>query len=60
MECTFLTNLALSVAAVQAGKLFPALTDDAIEQAPGSEFDQAVITTWGHRRGEGMALVERA
>jgi len=59
MECTFVTNLALSVAAVQAGKLFPALTDDAVEQASASEFDQAVITTWGHRRGEGLALVER-
>jgi 3-oxoacyl-[acyl-carrier-protein] synthase II len=59
VECTFVTNLALSVAAVQAGKLFPALTDDPVEQAPASEFDQAVITTWGHRRGEGLALVER-
>lgn len=59
IECSFLTGLALSVAAVRAGKLFPALTDDAVEQAPAADFDQAVVTTWGHRRGEGMALVER-
>lgn len=59
MECTFLTNLVLSIAALEHGKLFPALTGDAIEQAPGAPFDQVAITTWGHRRGEGLALVER-
>ena len=59
MECAFLANLVLATRAVQDGKLFPALTDDAVEAAPEAPFDQAVVTTWGHRRGEGMALVER-
>ena len=59
IECSFLTNLVLATKAVQAGKLFPALTDDAVEAAPAADVTQAVVTTWGHRRGEGMALVER-
>ncbi|MFA5121822.1 beta-ketoacyl-ACP synthase [Zavarzinia sp.] len=59
VECAFLTNLVLATAALQHGELFPALTGDAVESAPSKPFDQVVITAWGHRRGEGMALVER-
>ena len=59
IECAFLTNLVLATKAVQEGTLFPALTDDPVEAAPNAAFDQAVVTTWGHRRGEAMALVER-
>ncbi|MCF4165521.1 beta-ketoacyl-ACP synthase [Zavarzinia compransoris] len=59
IECSFLTNLVLATKAVREGKLFPALTDDPVEAAPAADVTQAVVTTWGHRRGEGMALVER-
>lgn len=59
VECAFLTNLVLAAKAAETGKLFPALTTDAVEAAPATAFDQVVVTAWGHRRGEGMALVER-
>lgn len=59
VECAFVTNLVLAIKAAQTGKLFPALTDDPVEAAPARDFDQVLVSTWGHRRGEGLALVER-
>ena len=59
MECAFLQNLALAVAVLERGSLFPPL--DAAEPLE-AEFDgrvrQILVTSWGHLKGEGMALVE--
>jgi 3-oxoacyl-[acyl-carrier-protein] synthase II len=60
MECAFIQNLVLAVAAIEQGALFPPL--DAAEPietgAVAPALRQVLVTSWGHLKGEGMALVE--
>ena len=44
--------------AVNRGKLFPPCGGTAFEQPMESALTQAVVTSVGHWRGEGLALVE--
>jgi hypothetical protein len=50
-----LASLALAAKAVQQRRLFPPL-EPAEADMPGS-LEQALITSWGHWRGEALALV---
>ena len=55
MEPSFIANLALAAASIARGRLFPPLESaEAPMQAP---LTQALVTAWGHWRGEGMAVV---
>jgi 3-oxoacyl-[acyl-carrier-protein] synthase II len=58
LEGAFPGNLALAVATLQEGVLFPAL--DPAEPDATPALQQVVVTSLGHWRGEGVALVEAA
>jgi 3-oxoacyl-[acyl-carrier-protein] synthase II len=53
-------NIALAALAVGHGHLFPPADSSGVEQTMEGTLDQVVVTSVGHWRGEGMALVERA
>jgi len=59
MEAQFLANIALGCQAVRAGTLFPAAGSGDIGTAPSKGVCQALVTSVGHWRGEGLALIER-
>jgi 3-oxoacyl-[acyl-carrier-protein] synthase II len=60
MEASFLANLGLAITCLEQGALFPPLSrSESIEQREGGAVDSLLITSWGHYRGEGMALIER-
>jgi 3-oxoacyl-[acyl-carrier-protein] synthase II len=58
MEAAFLQNLILAVAVLERGTMFPPL--EASEASPGdaAKLRQVLVTSWGHLKGEGLALVE--
>jgi len=58
MEPSFPASLALAAMAVSRGRLFGPL--DTAEAPMMEELRQVLVTSWGHWRGEGMALVEAA
>jgi len=58
MEPTFPANLALAAVAVARGRLFAPL--DPAESPMEAPLRQALVTGWGHWRGEAMALVTPA
>jgi 3-oxoacyl-[acyl-carrier-protein] synthase II len=59
MECAFLQNLVLAVATLERGALFPPLDEaEALEAEFAGRVRQVLVTSWGHLKGEGMALVE--
>jgi len=58
LEPSFPANLALAAMAVSHGALFPRLED--AEAPMDGKLSQALVTAWGHWRGEGMALVTTA
>ncbi len=60
MEPQFPMNLALATIALGHGSLFPPCDATGLEQAMSGPLDQIVVTSVGHWRGEGIALVERA
>jgi 3-oxoacyl-[acyl-carrier-protein] synthase II len=57
-EPQFPMNVALAAIAVSRGSLFPAGDGSGVEQAMNGPLTQAVVTSVGHWRGEGLALVE--
>jgi 3-oxoacyl-[acyl-carrier-protein] synthase II len=60
MEASFLANLGLAITCLEKGALFPPLSPrEPIEQREGRPVDSLLVTSWGHYRGEGMALIER-
>ncbi|MBZ0140357.1 MAG: beta-ketoacyl-ACP synthase [Pseudorhodoplanes sp.] len=59
MEAQFLANIALGCQAVRAGTLFPGSGSGDVGQAAANGIRQAVVTSVGHWRGEGLALIER-
>ena len=59
MEAQFLANIAIGCQAVRKGTLFPAAGSGDTGEAPGGGISQAVVTSVGHWRGEGLALIER-
>ncbi len=52
-------NVALAAIAVQQGRLFASHDTTGFEREPAAPLSQAVVTSVGHWRGEGLALVER-
>ena len=58
LEPSFPASLALAAMAVQHGALFGPL--EAAEQAMTAPLRQALVTSWGHWRGEALALVTAA
>lgn len=55
MEPSFPASLALAALAVKHGALFPPL--EAAEQPMTTPLKQVLVTSWGHWRGESLALV---
>jgi 3-oxoacyl-[acyl-carrier-protein] synthase II len=59
MEAQFLANIALGCQAVRKGTLFPPSGSGDTGNAPAGGISQALVTSVGHWRGEGLALIER-
>jgi 3-oxoacyl-[acyl-carrier-protein] synthase II len=57
-EPQFPMNVALAAVAVSRGSLYPPGDDSGVEQAMTGPLTQVVVTSVGHWRGEGLALVE--
>ena len=55
LEPSFPASLAFAAMAVRDGSLFPPL--EAAEQPMTAPLTQALVTSWGHWRGESLALV---
>jgi 3-oxoacyl-[acyl-carrier-protein] synthase II len=60
MEPAFPMNVALAAAALSRGSLFAARDATGFEKPMESALKQAIVTSVGYWRGEGMALVEVA
>jgi len=58
MEPSFPASLALAAIAVQRGRLFAPL--EAAEDPMAGPLRQALVTSWGHWRGEALSLVTSA
>ena len=59
MECAPLQNVALALAILERGALFPPLEpDEPIEAEFDGTVRQVLVTSWGHAKGEGMVLLE--
>jgi 3-oxoacyl-[acyl-carrier-protein] synthase II len=60
MEPQFPMNVALATVALAHGRLFPPADATGLERPMSGELSQVLVTSVGHWRGEGLALVERA
>jgi 3-oxoacyl-[acyl-carrier-protein] synthase II len=60
LEPQFPMNVALAVIALGHGSLFPPCNGSSVERPMPHKLHQVVVTSVGHWRGEGLALVERA
>jgi 3-oxoacyl-[acyl-carrier-protein] synthase II len=60
LEPSFLANLALAAMALSRGRLFAPLETAALEAPMAAELRQVLVTSWGHWRGESLAVVEVA
>jgi len=58
LEPQFPANIALAAVALRHGRLFPPADESGVERAMDARLRQVVVTSIGHRRGEGLALVE--
>ena len=58
LEPQFPANIALAAIALQKGKLFPPHDGAGVERPAEGPLAQVVVTSIGHWRGEGLALVE--
>jgi len=58
LEPSFPANLAVAAMALSRRRLFGPL--EAAEQAMNDELRQVLVTSWGHWRGEALAVVEAA
>jgi 3-oxoacyl-[acyl-carrier-protein] synthase II len=59
MEAQFLANIALGCQAIREGALFPPSGSGDTGETPAKGISQALVTSVGHWRGEGLALIER-
>jgi 3-oxoacyl-[acyl-carrier-protein] synthase II len=53
-------NVALATLVLEHGRLYPPVDTSGVEVAIDGAITQIVVTSVGHWRGEGMALVEAA
>ncbi|MGB9370233.1 MAG: beta-ketoacyl-ACP synthase [Xanthobacteraceae bacterium] len=58
LEPQFPANIALAAVALRHGQLFAPADESGVERAMDAPLRQVVVTSIGHRRGEGLALVE--
>jgi len=58
LEPQFPANVALAAVALRHGHLFPPADESGVERSMDAPLRQVVVTSIGHRRGEGLALVE--
>jgi 3-oxoacyl-[acyl-carrier-protein] synthase II len=58
LEAQFVMNIALATLALAHEKLFPPADASGVERLMEGPLSQVLVTGVGHRRGEGMALVE--
>ena len=59
MEPQFPMNVALATVALGHGTLFSPCDSSGLERPMSGPLNQVVVTSVGHWRGEGLALVER-
>jgi 3-oxoacyl-[acyl-carrier-protein] synthase II len=59
LEPQFPMNVALAVVALTHGSLFPPCDSTGLERPMSGDLSQILVTSVGHWRGEGLALVER-
>ena len=59
MEAQFIANIALGCEAVRSGHLFAGSGSGDTGDTPAKGICQALVTSVGHWRGEGLALIER-
>jgi 3-oxoacyl-[acyl-carrier-protein] synthase II len=59
LDPQFPMNVALAVVALGHGRLFPPCDSTGLERPMSGDLNQVVVTSVGHWRGEGLALVER-
>ncbi len=59
LEPQFPMNVALATIVLQHGSLFPPADRSGLERPANGDVNQIVVTSVGHWRGEGLALVER-
>jgi 3-oxoacyl-[acyl-carrier-protein] synthase II len=60
MEASFLANVGLAITCLEQGRVFdPLAPNEAIETRGGSSAEKILVTSWGHYRGEALALIER-
>jgi 3-oxoacyl-[acyl-carrier-protein] synthase II len=61
MEASFIANIGLAITCLERGHLFgPLAPEEAIEASHAGLAHKLLVTSWGHYRGEAMALIERA
>ena len=58
IEPQFAFNVALAAVALNRGRLFPTFDPTGVERAMDASLRRVVVTGVGHRRGEGLALLE--
>jgi 3-oxoacyl-[acyl-carrier-protein] synthase II len=59
LEPQFPMNVALATLAIQHGSLFPPCDSSGLEKPLSGALDRVLVTSVGHWRGEGLALIER-
>ncbi len=59
LEPQFPMNIALAALALNRGTLFPPCDSSGVEQAKSGTLTQVLVTSVGHWRGEGMALLDK-
>ena len=60
VEAHFPLGVALAAVAVKRAAFFPASDAGRVEDELDSSLERALVTSVGHWRGEGLALIERA
>jgi 3-oxoacyl-[acyl-carrier-protein] synthase II len=58
VEAQFPMNIALAAIAIQQGRMFPSFDPSGFERAMDAPLRQVAVTSVGHWRGEGFALLE--
>jgi 3-oxoacyl-[acyl-carrier-protein] synthase II len=59
LEAQFPLNVALASLAVSKGQFFGPFDDTGVEQEFSGDLNQVLISSWGHWRGESLALIEK-
>jgi 3-oxoacyl-[acyl-carrier-protein] synthase II len=59
LEPQFPMNVALATLAIQHGRLFPPCDPSGLEKPLSGAVDRVLVTSVGHWRGEGLAVIER-